>query len=696
MLLIVWCFRSLPKPSLTLQQSNIVIRVLAHEKFTPTSVWDTWLKGRAGEFRTGMLKAAVMRIHTECIQECLNVFGQTWLFTHPVVGMCAEYLVIWEGSPLPESLSAMQQRSERRLGIRVLASEEARVRAMYVQNILLDFQLSGEVDWRGRQSWTVKALDRVTPDEDTLQLKCLNEEGDDEVPFVSLQPLEAAQPKQVKQWRTGRSRIGSSPPSVFTPRCGQVGSRTGPSSAAPVTREVRASAASSAASHHPEACFKGAPKPKALPFPALNRRGAWQAQVGTTLGAAIMCHQSLRVVLRRRVALASMRSCYLESFSRPSGQRVLGDWNQSAEQHLLTTTLRALSWQCPTFVDSTRASLVHQTYHSGGGGIIAGLICKLAEHSHVTIWLYGIMANAGGKILPPNTKVQLGAQGLSTDDWQQIGKQVTLQVVMHLDDDKIDDACDEFLHSMGADMEAQSVSVLIRLRVTSARLADIGEETNRFEAVARFPRRLYYWPRTRSERLRNKLNRDVPVAVNVLDCACGHLVTLIGGFRNRFKHGFAQILGSLRLIVAKRKRQCICEWRKRRIDSKGHLTLAYYKWLRRVGPCPRLALRTSQGLATTMEEIFTAHVTVIVTLAKARSAGGPDRTPCDWVSHLSLSTCRVLDLIFGAVERLGYWPQTLLVRPGKDANEVDSWRLSLPPHPPFPNIEPIRVVVSTN
>eukprot|EP00971_Amphidinium_carterae_P013904 273768-Amphidinium_carterae.2 len=173
--------KSAQTTTLQSQQSTVVIRVLAHEKYTPASVWDTLSKGRAGEFKTGLTKAlaahaeeipahmlydvwkvqksgkiisAVMRIHTDCIQECLKVSGQTWLFTQPVAGMCAEYPVIWEGSPLPESLGAMQQRcdhvdglgialSERRLGIRVLASEEPHVRVMLDKPKQVAWRMSG-------------------------------------------------------------------------------------------------------------------------------------------------------------------------------------------------------------------------------------------------------------------------------------------------------------------------------------------------------------------------------------------------------------------------------------------------------------------------------------------------------------------------------------------------------------------------
>eukprot|EP00971_Amphidinium_carterae_P109228 2162888-Amphidinium_carterae.1 len=140
----------------------------------------------------------------------------------------------------------------------------------------------------------------------------------------------------------------------------------------------------------------------------------------------------------------------------------------------------------------------------------------------------------------------------------------------------------------------------------------------------------------------------------------------------------AQILDRLKVIVAKCRRKGIRQWRQSLIDSKGRPTPAYYKWLKRAGPCPPLALRTSQGIASSMKDIFRAHrqhwegVTCVPecdsdrdyvesflsesacdceplsaellwyvcrNLVKSKSAGGPDRIPCDWISRLSFSAC---------------------------------------------------------
>eukprot|EP00971_Amphidinium_carterae_P020970 413832-Amphidinium_carterae.1 len=125
------------------------------------------------------------------------------------------------------------------------------------------------------------------------------------------------------------------------------------------------------------------------------------------------------------------------------------------------------------------------------------------------------------------------------------------------------------------------------------------------------------------------------------------------------------------------------------VDAHQRPTPAYYRWLKKTGPSPPIALHTSTGgIATDMSEVFHAHWTFWEEIVcedacsddpesvraflrhtqcdtppltgemlwytrsffHVRTASGPDNVQGGLVRHLSLDACSVLALIFEYIE----------------------------------------------
>eukprot|EP00971_Amphidinium_carterae_P264653 5249828-Amphidinium_carterae.1 len=211
------------------------------------------------------------------------------------------------------------------------------------------------------------------------------------------------------------------------------------------------------------------------------------------------------------------------------------DWNESCGSHFLSRTLCAHSWSRPVHVDTSRTQLVDATYESGG---VSSLIdwfllsghfscCTVQEvqavpgyqHSAVTVRIQGVMNARQGKVLPHPPKFDFAAFGPTCVDW----KVVSDQVRTHLKAQDIDAACStivENLHREACDRSTKSPrQFTYGFRPTvwrsRARLTTMGEESVCFAKVARMARRLHDWGVNPTQKLRDKIVRDVPRAVGL-------------------------------------------------------------------------------------------------------------------------------------------------------------------------------------